>query len=151
VISDVELHLVGAADDPAYARRVRRLVRDNGGWVFLHEDVARSELVRLVAQHRWGIHAMPDEHFGIAVAEMVRGGCVVFVPDGSGPAEIVGDAPALRFRSEDDAVTKIRAVLDDTRLQDRLRAHLAGRQAHFTVERFVERLREIVRHHLGAA
>jgi glycosyltransferase involved in cell wall biosynthesis len=148
---DVELHLVGTADDPAYARRVRRLVRDHDGWVFLHENVPRSELVRLVVQHRWGIHAMPDEHFGIAVAEMVRGGCVVFVPDGSGPAEIVGDAPALRFRSKDDAVTKIRAVLDDTSLQEDLRTRLAARQAHFTTERFVDRLREIVRHHLGSA
>jgi len=147
---DVELHLVGTADDPAYLWRVRRLVRDHDGWVFLHEDVARAELVRLVVQHRWGIHAMPDEHFGIAVAEMVRGGCVVFVPDGSGPAEIVGDAPALRFGSEDDAVTKIRAMLDDARLQDRLRTHLAARQAHFTAERFVDRLREIVRHRLGS-
>lgn len=146
---DVELHLVGATDDSAYARRVRRLVRDHDGWVFLHEDVDRAELVRLVVQHRWGIHAMPDEHFGIAVAEMVRGGCVVFVPNGSGPAEIVGDAPALCFGSEDDAVRKIRTVLEDAELSDRLRTHLAARQAHFTTERFVDRLREIVRHHLG--
>lgn len=147
---DVELHLVGAADDPAYARRVRRVVGDHDGWVFLHEDVDRAELVRLVVQHRWGIHAMPDEHFGIAVAEMVRGGCVVFVPDGGGPAEIVGDAPALRFGSEDDAVGKIRAVLDDTSLQESLRTQLAARQTHFTAERFVDRLREIVRHHLAS-
>jgi hypothetical protein len=28
---DVELHLVGIADDPAYARRVRRLVQAHDG------------------------------------------------------------------------------------------------------------------------
>jgi len=94
---------------------------------------------------------MPDEHFGIAVAEMVRAGCVVFVPATGGPPEIVGPEPALLFASPADAVQKIRAVLADAPLRGRLRAHLETRAPRFGTERFVARLRAIVDDQLSGA
>jgi hypothetical protein len=69
----------------------------------------------------------------------------VFVPDGGGPVEIVGDDHRLRFASVDDAAGKILATLRDPIGQAALRAHLAARAAGFSTERFVTRLREIVR------
>jgi glycosyltransferase involved in cell wall biosynthesis len=106
---------------------------------------AREALVRLLARQRYGIHAMLDEHFGIAVAEMVRAGCIVFVSQDGGPREIVGDEPRRLFASIPDAIRKVRAVIDDPALQGTLRAHLARRGTLFSAERFVRELRAIVR------
>jgi len=143
--ASVRLDVVGTTDDRFYAERVRALARAHAGWMRLHEDLSRAELLAVVAASRYGIHAMPDEHFGIAVAELVCGGCITFVPDGGGQVEIVGNENRLRFRSVEDATEKILATLHDPDRQAALRAHLAARAAHFSTERFVTRLREIVR------
>jgi glycosyltransferase involved in cell wall biosynthesis len=141
----VGLHLVGTDDHRDYSRRVRRLVRDRAGWVTRHEGLARADLLRLIASRRYGIHAMPDEHYGIAVAEMVRGGCVTFVAGGGGPAEIVGEDERLVFASPADAAAKIVAVLADPERRAAVRAHLAARAGALAPERFVTRLRALVR------
>jgi glycosyltransferase involved in cell wall biosynthesis len=141
----IRLHLIGTDDDRRYAARIRELVAANRGWVTLHEDIPRDALLALVARQRWGIHAMPDEHFGIAVAEMLRAGCVPFVPATGGPAEIVGVEPRLCFDGAADAVTRIGAVLDDVAVQAALRRHCAARAALFSTERFTRELRALVR------
>jgi glycosyltransferase involved in cell wall biosynthesis len=46
---------------------------------------------------------MADEPFGMAVAELIRAGCIVFAPDTAGPAEIIGTYPALTFGSAAEA------------------------------------------------
>ena len=43
-----------------------------------------------MATHRYGIHGMREEHFGMAPAEMARAGAIVWVPRGGGQTEIVG-------------------------------------------------------------
>jgi glycosyltransferase involved in cell wall biosynthesis len=143
--SGARLHLVGSDDDRAYTRRIRALVRKHAAFASLHHDLARDDLLRLVAHQRYGLHAMPGEHFGIAVAEMVRAGCIPFVPDTGGPLEIVGDDQRLCFSSPADAVAKILATLRDRGRQEALRAQLARRAPSFSSERFVRRVREIVR------
>jgi glycosyltransferase involved in cell wall biosynthesis len=142
---DVGLHIVGVPDDRRHTRLVRRLAHEHADWIRLHLDIPRADLLRLVGRQRYGIHAMPDEHFGIAVAEMVRAGCIVFVPDGGGPAEIVGDQAELRWSTPDDAVAKIRAVVRDPLRQSALRVQLAARAALFSTERFCSELRALVR------
>lgn len=141
---DVGLHVVGVPDDRRHARLVRDLAARHR-WVQLHVDLARDDLLRLVAHQRWGIHAMVDEHFGIAVAEMVRAGCVVFVPDSGGSAEIVGAEPGLCWGGTEDAVLKIQAVLRDPTRASALRGRLAERAALFSTERFCRELRALVR------
>jgi glycosyltransferase involved in cell wall biosynthesis len=92
---------------------------------------------------------MAEEHFGIAVAEMVRAGCVVFVPDGGGQVEIVGQEDRLRYTSAADAVAKILQVMRDPDAQAALRGRLAARKDLFGAERFVRRVQEIVVHPRG--
>ena len=107
-------------------------------------EMTLLELVRRICSHRYGIHGMPGEHFGMSVAEMLTGGCIVFVPDGGGQTEIVGACAELRYLGPDDAVRKIHAVLSSADEQERLRACLAPRRELFSVERFTHRIREIV-------
>ena len=140
----ITLHVAGAPEDRAYVRRLEARARAHCPWVHLHRDLSRDALASLVAQQRYGIHAMPDEPFGIAVAEMVRAGCVVFVPDTAGPAEIVGPYPPLLFRSPAQAIERIDAVLASADAQERARAHLATRAPLYSSERFVAEIRAVV-------
>lgn len=141
---DVHLHLVGSGGG-AYYRRVRALAGRHAEWVEMNENLSRQELVRLVAQHRYGIHGMSEEHFGMAVAELMTGGSIVFVPCGGGQVEIVGGDERLCYRDAVDAVAKIVRTLQDPGLQRSLREHLATRIDQFRVERFTQRIRDIVR------
>ncbi len=142
---DVHLHIIGTSDNPSYYQRIRQRVQENSSWIFLNENLSREELVRLVAQHRYGIHGMAEEHFGMAVAEMVRAGCVVFVPRGGGQKEIVAGEERLLYQTPAEAVTKIARALSDVGEQASLRDYLATRKDLFSPELFVRRIQDIAR------
>jgi glycosyltransferase involved in cell wall biosynthesis len=139
----VRLHVVGTTDQMRYYRRIVRRIRAAGDWIQLHEDLSRSELDALIGRVRYGIHGMREEHFGMAPAEMVRAGCIVWVPDGGGQVEIVGDA-RLTYGSIEEGVAKITRTLGDADEQARLRAHLATRASLFSTERFMQQVRAAV-------
>jgi glycosyltransferase involved in cell wall biosynthesis len=139
----VRLHVVGTADNARYYRQIVRRIRAAGGWIELHENLSRDALSALIGRVRYGIHGMREEHFGMAPAEMVRAGCIVWVPDGGGQVEIVAD-PRLTYGSIEAAVAKITGTLGDPAEQARLRAHLATRAPLFSTERFVEQVRAAV-------
>jgi glycosyltransferase involved in cell wall biosynthesis len=86
------MHVLGVSyrqgrDYPAF---LRALAQANSSWVTLHEDISRGVLAELVARQRYGMHAQIDGDFGMAVAEMLRAGCIPFVHNSGGPPEIVG-------------------------------------------------------------
>src|SRR5262249_3131545 len=132
----VHLHIIGTADNPSYHQHIRQRASHNAAWLFLNEDLSREELVQLVSRHRYGIHGMSEEHFGMAVAEMVRGGCIVFVPRGGGQREIVGQEERLLYLGVNEAAAKIVQVLGDTSTQTTLRVYLAKRKQLFSTEHF---------------
>ncbi len=91
----------------------------------------------------WPLDAFARLHFGIGVAEMQQAGCIVFVPERGGPAEIVGDSRVL-YASAEDAVEKIDRVLGSSELQADLCAGVAARRNLFTEERFAAGIRRVV-------
>jgi len=146
----VHLHIVGTrGDGKGYAAHVLARAEAERSWVTVHEDVSRAELVALMSRQRFGIHAMAEEHFGMGVAEMVRAGCVVWVPDGGGQVEIIGRDERLVYRSNAEAVDKICATLDDAERARALREHLAPYRERFSERAFVARFREVVRDFLA--
>lgn len=134
---DVHLHLVGSASDSPFVTEVRAHLQTRTGHVTLHQDIPRAELLDLLTSNRYGIHGMVGEHFGIAVAELQRAGCITFVPDVGGPRDIVGGDPRLLYTSEQDAIDRIDRVLGDPAAQDALAAHVRDRRDVFSCERFV--------------
>lgn len=141
---EIRLHFVGTRGEPVYTERILRLIEEERAWVTLHENIPRTELVELVARQRYGIHAMAEEHFGMGVAEMVRAGNVVWVPNGGGQVEIVDREPALLFRKSDEAIDKICRVLGDEREEARLRARLGPQRERFSEAAFVAHFQRIV-------
>jgi glycosyltransferase involved in cell wall biosynthesis len=140
----IVLHLVGDVPHSRYGKRIVELARQNDSWIQLHLSIPREQLVELMAQNRYGIHGMLGEHFGIAVAELQRAGCVVFAPNSGGPAEIIAGDLRTLYESPQDAISKIDAVLEDPQLRDDLRAAVARRRDCFSAERFASEIRQIV-------
>jgi glycosyltransferase involved in cell wall biosynthesis len=140
---NVPLHIVGTVQDRRYGERIEAICAQNPEWLFLHRNLARHDLSALVARHRYGIHAMPHEHFGMAIAEMVKGGSIVFVPQGGGQVEIV-ESPLLTYISPEDAAQKIITVLGDSHLQQRLRMDLQQRAEGFSTDHFMTAMRDVV-------
>ncbi len=70
---------------------------------------------------------MEDEHFGMATAELARGGCLVFAARQRRHRRKSLGEPALLWTTEDDAVARISVLARDAALRDavrwRLRAH----------------------------
>lgn len=151
VAPDMQLTIVGTSDRRS-ARAFQRLqaqARSLGNWVQFRNNISREELRGLMASHRYGIHGMREEHFGMAPAEMVSAGMIVWVPGGGGQTEIVGDEPALMYDTEEEAAGKIRTVLESNQEQERLRRLLAARTPLFSTDRFVREIRDLVRNWPG--
>jgi len=141
---DVHLHVIGPPGEPAYMRKVLATARSEGSWISIEGPLERARLAELIARHRFGIHGMPNEHFGLAVAEMAKAGCIVFVPKGGGQTEIVDYDKRVIYEDEGDAVEKITQVLVDERLQVKLGQEMAARGRRFAPERFVRGVQEAV-------
>ena len=140
----VTLVVAGSADDPRYGEHIRSLAREAGDWIRFPGFLRARERDALLARCAFGIHARPAEAFGIAVAEMAGSGCLPFVPDRGGPAEIVS-LPELRFQTEDEAVDRILAVLRSTPEEiESLRDSVAKSVEQFRPEHFMARFREQV-------
>jgi glycosyltransferase involved in cell wall biosynthesis len=155
-VPGVTLTIVGTSDRHArrYRARLVDLARSLGPtsarstsadqpWIAFEENISRDQMRALMATHRYGIHGMREEHFGMAPAELARAGCIVWVPKGGGQMEIVNREPALMYDSDEGAVQSIVRTLNDPAEQERLRRALAGSE-RFSTAHFVERVRAIV-------
>jgi glycosyltransferase involved in cell wall biosynthesis len=140
----VSLLICGQRDDRRYERRLRAAASCRP-WVELLVDAPRGVMLERVGACRYGIHAMPREHFGIALAEMVRLGCVCFAPSDGGTAEILGGDRRLLFDTFEQAVAKICQGVDDPGSLATLRACLADRAGLFSAERFMAEFRRACR------
>jgi glycosyltransferase involved in cell wall biosynthesis len=147
---DVHLHILGDVDNSPFGRNLKQLAAQHAKWVFLEGRTFGQRKTELIANHRFGINAQRNEPFGIAPAEMVKAGCVTFVPEGGGQTEIV-DHPALIYKDDDEAVTKIESVLASQSLRENLRKHLSSNVGRFSVEEFKGRVRDLVQEFLGEA
>jgi glycosyltransferase involved in cell wall biosynthesis len=150
---EIHLHIIGTRDKSPeahdYYEQLKLLVRVNSSWIYLHENLSREELLELILKHRYGIHAHQKEHFGIAVAEMIRAGCIPFVPNSGGQVEIVGGDERLIYGTEDEAIKKIICVMTNSEEQTSICSYLNSRKKLFSTERFMSQIREIVRQFQG--
>jgi glycosyltransferase involved in cell wall biosynthesis len=140
---DLKLTLIGTADHREVEVETHELVARYEDWFTLHLNLSRPELVHVVARHRYGIHTMENEHFGIAPAEIQRAGCIVFVHRSGGPMEIVGHDERQMFASPEEGAARIAAVIGDPDLQLELRAAGAERSKQFTSEAFMQAIRKL--------
>lgn len=142
VHTDAHLHIVGTPGKASYYRRVMRRI-SRLPWVSTHENVPQSEVIRIISTHRYGLHGMLEEHFGMGPAEMVCGGCVVWVHNAGGQVEVVDRDPRVLYEDVDDAVAKILEVMGNKDTLQSARRALAHRRAAFSVDVFTARVRAL--------
>lgn len=145
----LHLHIIGTREDAASEARLRVLAGARP-WMHLHVGLSRDAMMSLVSRQRYGLHTQQGEHFGIAVAELVRAGCATFVARPGGPTEIVGEHPGLIFDTPAEAVDRIARVLADPNALADVRHHLDARRDVFTAERFMQDMRRVVHATIGA-
>jgi glycosyltransferase involved in cell wall biosynthesis len=139
---EIRLRLVGGFGTNIYARTILTVVQQLP-WVVLEGSIPEQRKMEVLTSSRYGIHGADGEGFGIAVAEMVKAGCIAFAPVEGGPSEILNHQ-ALLYRNDDDAVEKITAVLQNTELQQKLLLHLHGQANKFSAEHYMNGLRAAV-------
>lgn len=148
---DIRLHVVSPSrGDPDSRHELLSRLDAAREWATLHQNLSRPALARLVSRCRYGIHPMSGEPFGMAVAELVRAGCIPWVRRQGGPCEIVGGDERLLWDTSAEAADKILRVLDDAATEGDLRARLARRSRDIGPERFMERMRATVDRLLAA-
>lgn len=141
----LDLIFVGTTGDAsAYVAALEEHCLPHADWVTIYKDVERPHLLSILNESRYGIHALREETFGIAVAEMQRAGSIVFVPDKTGPAEIVGDEPHQVYATPSDAIHKIVHVLKTVDLQKTLHIRARSRASLYTTTRFMNEMQDIV-------
>jgi len=140
------LRFVGSPVDRLYTKQMRALATDHGDWITFHEDLPRAALAAMLGRARYGIHAMENEHFGMAPAEMTRAGMLVFCHRSGGLVEVVDGEERLLWNDDADAAARMRALLggpEEARaaLSARLRAHAS----RFSEQRFCREVLDAVR------
>ena len=146
---DLQYHIVGpepsALSVPlsgSYADRVRKRATQFD-FVHLEGGVTRDRLTELLASTKYGLHGMKAEPFGIAVAELVAGGAIPFVPRNGGQQEVVDFTEELLYDTTGEAIEKMDRVMRDNELQQRVRAQLPDIEARFGRERFQREIRAV--------
>ena len=145
---NIHLHIVGGGKDPTYEKFIKNLCEENKNWCSMEGKMRGQEKLEFIAKHKFGMSARDNEASGLAVAEMVKAGCIVFVPNGGGQTEEVGDQ-RLIYENIEDAVQKIKAVIKNEKLQNNLQQRLLMTSQNFSVEIFSRSVRSIVQKFLS--
>lgn len=138
---DLHLHIVGTAPR-AYRDYVRRLeaAAAERPHVHLERDVSRGRVERLLRTHKYGLNTKPDEHFGMAVAECVAAGMLVFAPDSGGQREILEENPDYLYETVPEAIERLEAALEADDRPTLPRDRFSRDRFHRAVRRHVDEL-----------
>jgi glycosyltransferase involved in cell wall biosynthesis len=139
----IRLHLCGKIEGSQYGNRISQICRQYSDWIVPEGEVIGTRKSEVLARCQFGLQTRAAEPFGIAVAEMIKSGAIVFAPNDGGQAEILGH-PDLLFSNVEDAVEKILLVLEKPALQTALRTHLMNQAKQFSAIRFVQEARAFI-------
>jgi glycosyltransferase involved in cell wall biosynthesis len=120
---NIHFHIYGKLGNNYYARKIQQLCKQKRDWIFLECVVMGDQKLRALSQHKYGISGCKFEAFGISVAEMIKAGCITWVPDAGGQVEIV-NTPELTYKDSEEAFYKIGLILRSNDHQNRIRNHL---------------------------
>ncbi|WP_241432463.1 glycosyltransferase family 4 protein [Natrinema gari] len=146
---DVHYHIIGPKMDryssPFSESYCDKVMRKCEKYEFIHHEgeVSRDRLIELISTHKYGLHGMDHEHFGIAVAELIAGGTIPFVPQGGGQQEVVGHCDDVMYDSVDDAVQKIESILRSEEKQKSVQQKLPNIDENFGRSRFQYEIKQI--------
>ena len=113
---DAKFSIVGRGGDEAYYQAVKKRAAERRIDIELRRDASDDEIRTLLGGSKIYLHAKPYEHFGISVLEAVQAGCMTFVHDSGGQAEIVRPRQ-LRYRTSEGLGAQIAELMVDGELR----------------------------------
>lgn len=139
------LHIVGTGSG-SYFDRIKEEARQRS-YVKLHCNLSRTDLAALLNEHRFGIHMMRNEHFGMAVAEMIAAGMIVIAHRSAGPMEILGPESPLLFAHKQEALAIAMRLVGNPTLQVDVHSSIADRNIceAFSPDAFMSSIRRVAR------
>jgi glycosyltransferase involved in cell wall biosynthesis len=138
--ASAHFHVVGYAAADTYGRTLANRAAELRDWVSLDGPLYGEAKAAVLSDHKYGLSGCLHEAFGVAVAEMVRAGMIVWVPAGGGQVEIVAHDDLI-YENPEDAVRKIDRVRKNPDRQAALRAHLAVQAEKFSATAFTKEIR----------
>ncbi|MFA5507609.1 MAG: glycosyltransferase, partial [Vulcanimicrobiota bacterium] len=129
------MFVLTSSSAPVTLQWIKENAESNSSWLTLRLNASRAEIDRAIGEHRFGLHCGWGETYGMAVAEMLLGGCLTSVRESGGQTEIVTELE-LRFRRRKDAIEKWDAILRDPELEARLLSSQAARRELYSREAF---------------
>ena len=145
---DIHLHIIGHVQNRNYFLKIKKMIKKRSSWIYFSGDLTREEINKYLINHKYGIHGMKNEHFGIVLVEMIQAGSIIFIPNGGGQIEIVNNK-RLIYSNEIDAVRKIKNVLRNNTLQKTLLFELRQRRKIFSRDRFVKQIKQLINKYLN--
>ena len=139
----ITLNIMGYIENKEYFKKIKSMVNEKSDWIKIRTNLSRNEIKKSIIKYKYGIHGMKNEHFGIVIVEMIKGGIIPFVADDGGQMEIVDDENLI-YRDKEDAVKKIEKVLESNLLQKRILEKLQKQDKKFSKEVFIGQIKEIV-------
>jgi len=140
---DTHLHIIGDLHETKFCETIRTMA-SNRPYVHIEEDISREKLCSLLESHKFGLHAMEREHFGMVVAEMRAAGMLPFAHRSGGQVELVNDVPDLLYSSFDELIETLSALLRDEETQRRLHTRLTSEEPTYTADQFRDQIRTLV-------
>jgi len=147
---DIRFHAAGRLDQtPAYGKKLAAMA-ETRDWLKFPGALYGEKKDRFLLSGTCALHAERLEAFGISVVEYLKSGCIPIVPDEGGTPEIVA-APALAFRTDEEAARILVKLLTDSSFREEQRRHCAERAKFFSREAYFARQHELVERMLDQA
>ena len=143
-LSDATFTIVGRLGDKAYYRRVAERARRVGVPVEFCTNISNDQLQEILQTSKYYIGPKKFEHFGLAVLEAARAGCLTFVHDSGGQREII-TPPELRYATPQELVVKVTALGSDGHLRKNVFAEMWRGITKFRLDDFYRNLGSILK------
>ena len=136
-------HIAGRLDQtPSYGENLSKMALERD-WLKFVGPMYGEDKKRFLLSGAFALHAERIEAFGISIAEYLKSGNIVIVPDEGGACEVVSN-PALTYRTNDEAVGILVRLLSDDAFRSSQKALCSERAKAFSREAYLERQQNLL-------
>ncbi len=135
--------IAGQIEDENYFNEIKNETSSRKYDIKLYPNCTRNKIINLYKKSEYYINPKQFEHFGIAVLEAIKYGCIPFVHGSGGSLEIVPLAQ-LQFQNFDELSDKILIVESNPSLKKELKTILSEHSNSFTKSNFEFKISELI-------
>lgn len=153
-IQNYKLLICGKSDDLAYLNRLKNLSKEFN--IEFKTDLTNKQLKEVYSKSKIFIQAKGIEinekkypglleHFGMAPVEAMAYGCVPVVLNKAGYKETVeNNKSGFLFDSEDEAIEKLKLLVKDEKLREKMSKQAISRAKKFSLQRMQKEINEMM-------